>query len=128
MSRVYGLDFDGTVVKFAYPEIGEEVPHALRVLKRILENGDHIVLNTMRGQGSGLKEAGQWLVDNGIKLIGLNYNPLQSFPTSSGKVYADAYIDDLAIGIDLIKDEEGNQYVDWLHVEKILVERGWLPE
>lgn len=33
--KVIAVDFDGTIVKHRFPEIGDEVPHAVEVLKRL---------------------------------------------------------------------------------------------
>ena len=42
------VDFDGTVVEHAYPDIGEELPHAVEVLKELVEAGHQIILWTCR--------------------------------------------------------------------------------
>ena len=42
------LDFDGTVVEHAYPEIGADNPKALKVIRRLQDAGHHIILNTYR--------------------------------------------------------------------------------
>ena len=61
-----------------------------------------------------------WFEENNIPLYGINRNPNQDW-TDSPKVYADLYIDDLALGVPKIYDEEPNRYyVDWIGVRDIL--------
>ncbi|MEN9968378.1 MAG: hypothetical protein RIR94_552, partial [Bacteroidota bacterium] len=40
------LDFDGTVVEHAYPQIGAPNPHALRVIGKLQAAGHQFILNT----------------------------------------------------------------------------------
>lgn len=42
------LDFDGTVVEHAYPEIGAPNPGSLEVIRKLQEVGHIIILNTYR--------------------------------------------------------------------------------
>lgn len=108
---IIALDFDGTVVKHAYPKIGEDIG-AVPVLKEFVRRGHQLVLNTMRS-GDLLEEAAQWFVNNGIELVGKNSCPGQSTWTSSPKVFAQVYIDDAALGAPTIIDEKGNIFIDW---------------
>ncbi len=120
------VDFDGTIVDHAYPDIGKPVPHAIEVL-----NSDHfkeniqIILFTMRSDRPGerpvLTEAVNYLVDNGVCLYAVNDNPGQNW-SASRKVYADAYIDDAALGCPLIKLPGFNRpCVDWRMIPKFIV-------
>ena len=113
---IIAIDFDGTCVKHAYPEIGEDIG-AVPVLKEMVKNGHQLVLNTMRS-GRLLDEAVQWFESNGIKLSGANYTPGQATWTSSPKVYANVYIDDAALGCPTTMDNNENIYVDWKIVAK----------
>lgn len=127
---IIGLDFDGTVVKHEFPAIGEEVPNCIRVLKRCLNNGYRIILNTMRSdrpEGNFLSDAVKFLEKRGIQLYGINENPTQKTWTTSPKIYAQIYIDDAALGCTLIypkkifeADLDERPYVDWLEVEKLI--------
>lgn len=132
MNKIIAVDFDGTIVGHCYPEIGKPVPDAIRVLKRILENGHKLILWTMRSDEK-LKEAEEYLKKNNIELFGINCNPTQSTWTTSKKQYAHVYIDDAALGCPLIEEdleEYGNRpYVDWQEVESLLVRQGLIePE
>ena len=48
MNRIVAVDFDGTCVTHEYPRVGADVPHAARVLKRLIESGVKIIVWTMR--------------------------------------------------------------------------------
>jgi hypothetical protein len=113
---IIAIDFDGTCVKHAYPEIGEDIG-AIPVLKEMVKNGHQLILNTMRS-GKLLDDAIKWFSDNGITLSGANHTPGQATWTQSPKVYAQVYIDDAALGCPTTYDGEGRPYVDWHIVAK----------
>lgn len=122
MSIVVAIDFDGTVVKHCYPEIGQEIPGAIDTMKWLMAKGAKIILYTMRSDKS-LDEAVNFLNNKDIKLYGINRNPAQHW-TNSPKVYANIYIDDAALGCPLICPKNERPYVDWVavraYLEKIL--------
>lgn len=119
------IDFDGTCVKHAYPYIGEDIG-AVSVLKRLVDSGHQLILNTMRcnkgrisvydifsktwiGKDANyLDDAVAWFEDNGIPLHGIQKDPAQAQCTSSSQCYAELYIDAAALGIPLLLD----MYVD----------------
>ncbi len=109
-----GLDFDGTVVTHEFPGIGEDTG-AIHILRYLIDSGCRIVLNTMRS-GSGLEDAKLYLTEKGIELFGCNHNPTQTEWTTSPKVHADLYIDDLALGCPLAYRPNKKPYVDWIRV------------
>lgn len=105
------VDFDGTVVKHEFPQVGEDIG-AAPVLKKLVNAGHKLILFTMRSDkefrnpdGSitdcGLKDAVKWFEDNDIPLYGVQSNPTQSSWTSSPKSYAQLMIDDSALGCPL---------------------------
>lgn len=111
------LDFDGTVVKHRYPAIGEDVG-AVPVLKKLVQNGHHILLSTMRSRNcegvDTLQPALDWFAANDIPLYGINENPSQKEWTDSSKVYGNIYIDDAALGAPIkIDDKDDSQFIDW---------------
>ena len=63
---IIAIDFDGTCVKHAYPEIGEDIG-AVPVLKEMVKNGHQLILNTMRS-GKLLDDAIKWFSDNGMPM------------------------------------------------------------
>lgn len=133
MNKIIAVDFDGTCVKHEFPEIGGEIPHAVRVLRRLDLAGVKIILWTMRS-GEYLSEAVAWFAENEIRLWGINENPDQDVSkwSTSPKAYAHLYIDDAALGCPLVYSTEDEDYrderpyVDWLEVERSLSERGFL--
>lgn len=112
------VDFDGTCVTHEYPNVGRDIG-AVPVLKKLVEAGHKIILNTMRS-GDELADAIQWFIDNDITLFGVNENPTQKSWTASPKVYAHIYIDDAALGCPLTTDNITRPFVDWKKVEKQL--------
>ena len=112
------VDFDGTCVTHEYPNVGRDIG-AVPVLKKLVEAGHKIILNTMRS-GDELADAIQWFIDNDITLFGVNENPTQKSWTASPKVYAHIYIDDAALGCPLTTDKITRPFVDWKEVEKQL--------
>lgn len=118
------IDFDGTCVTHDYPRIGKEIG-ATEVLKRLVEAGHKLILNTMRSDKE-LQDAVNWFKKNGIELYGVNENPTQKRWTNSPKVYAHMYIDDAAFGCPLINAPElsNRQFVDWDSVNRQLIQMG----
>ncbi|WP_299284826.1 hypothetical protein [uncultured Mucilaginibacter sp.] len=115
-----GLDFDGTVVTHEFPKIGKDIPHCIKTLKKITDEGGKIILITMRS-GRKLQEAVAYLSYHEIPLYGVNHNPRQEHYSKSPKIYANIYIDDAALGCPLTFSElSGKAYVDWLQVQKYL--------
>lgn len=120
-SKVVAVDFDGTIVKHAYPEIGEPIPWAMEGLRAFQEKGWKIILHTMRS-GEYLEEAVELLKKEGINLYGVNVNPTQCHWTESPKCYAPLYIDDAALGCPLIYPAGERPFVDW---QAIFYLMGW---
>lgn len=129
------IDFDGTVVTHAFPQVGREIG-ATPVLKKLVAKGHRLILWTMRSDvadpqspspaiytepGNYLTAAVQWFVEREIPLFGINHNPEQMLWTASPKAHADLYIDDRGIGTPLI-----NGYVDWIRLEQMLEQMGIL--
>lgn len=129
---IIALDFDGTVVKHRYPEIGEDIG-SVPVLHALQAAGHQFILYTMRDNHSSgrncLKEATDWFQRNHINLIGVNCNPWQKSWTDSIKVYAPLYIDDAALGAPLKKDSPNERpYIDWGKCLDYFVTKGLLTD
>jgi hypothetical protein len=56
----------------------------------------------------------------------INENPVQKQWTTSPKIYANIYIDNLCAGCPLIYGKSDNPYVDWRIMREILVSKGYL--
>ena len=140
---VIAIDFDGTCVTHEFPRIGRDIG-AEPVLKRLVDAGHRLILWTMRSDveaplssdpaihavgGQYLTDAVKWFIDRDIPLWGINANPEQHTWTHSPKAYAQLYIDDAALGIELVHDMRGNDrpYVDWEKTELRLEYAGILP-
>jgi hypothetical protein len=124
---IINVDFDGTCITHEYPRVGKDIG-AVPVLKRLVENGHQLILFTMRGDNSYLKEAVDWFKLNDIPLYGINTNPTQLGWTNSPKSHADFIIDDTALGTPLLFNWglSTHPYVDWVKMEQLLMERGLL--
>jgi hypothetical protein len=125
MKRTFLIDCDGTICLHDFPEIHKEVPHAIRVIKRMQDYGHTLILLTMR-YGDHLSEAQRWLLKKGLYFDYFNRNP--DHETGSRKVYGHHVIDDHNLGIKLIYDTtiHHKPFVDWLELERILEEKGLL--
>ncbi len=126
---IIAIDFDGTLCDHQYPEIGEEIPFAFRVCKKLQEAGHKLMLWTMRGNkpdNETLKHAVDWCAERGLVFWGVNENPEQkeSGWSNSNKQYANIYIDDAAFGCPLITKTNGRPSVDWIAIEAKLVADG----
>lgn len=119
MARKIAVDFDGTCVMHEYPKVGADCPDAVRVLKKLVDNGDKLILYTMRSS-QGLRDAINWFSDRGIYLHGIQKDPGQHEWTRSNKCYAQIYIDDAALGCPLVHPKGKRPYVDWNEVERLL--------
>jgi hypothetical protein len=124
------IDFDGTCVTHEYPKVGKEIG-AVPVLRKIIEAGHTLVLNTMRGNIKGdLGEAIYWFTKHSLSMYCINKSPSQEEWTDSPKVYAHIYIDDAALGCPLCYnlDYSSRPFVDWSEVNKILVKQGIIKQ
>lgn len=119
-NQVIAVDFDGTCVEHVYPRVGQSAPHAVETMKELVENGNKLILWTMRSDKE-LKDAENWFKANGIVLYAVARNPTQDSWTSSPKCYASMYIDDLGFGCPMITPKGFNgSVVDWSIVKKEL--------
>lgn len=111
---IIAVDFDGTLVRHDFPRIGSEAPNAFKVLRKLQEGGHKLILLTMRSE-KYLQDAVDFCMERGVRFWAVNNNPEQGSWTSSPKVYAQLYIDDMALGVPM---NDGT--VDWYVVEQWL--------
>jgi hypothetical protein len=134
------IDFDGTCVTHAFPEVGVDIG-AEEVLKNIVNNNHLLLLSTMRCNhtfvpssdqpdiiakaGNYLDDALDWFNKRGIPLWGIQTNPTQSGWTTSPKPYGHLIIDDIALGCPLKIDLtiSNKPFVDWEKVKQLLIEK-----
>ncbi|NQY30040.1 MAG: hydrolase [Flavobacteriaceae bacterium] len=93
------IDFDGTIVEDAYPNVGKSQLFAFETMKRLQNDGHRLILWTYRC-GRKLDDAVEFCKQNGIEFYAIN----NSFPNEeydgkeSRKISADLFIDDRNIG------------------------------
>jgi len=103
MNELNGLkiavDFDGTIVEHAYPEVGKEKLFAFQTLKELDKKGARLILWTFR-MGKELDDAVEFCRKNGIEFYAINKNYPEEIVDEnvSRKIDADLYIDDKNIG------------------------------
>lgn len=96
---ILAIDFDGTIVEDAYPNIGKPQLFAFETLKRLQSDGHRLILWTYR-DGKKLEEAVVFCKENGIEFYAVNKSfPEEQFSKDrSPKIHADYFIDDRNIG------------------------------
>ena len=100
MKKVIAIDFDGTIVTEAYPEIGEEIAGAIEGIKRLQGQGLCCILWTCRTD-EHLDAAVSWLADRGIVMDYVNESNAEAveyWGTNPRKIAAEIYIDDRSVG------------------------------
>lgn len=93
------VDFDGTIVEDAYPDIGKPQLFAFDTLKRLQQEGHRLILWTYR-HSKALEDAVIFCKENGITFYAVNKSfPEEEFDEKySRKINADIFIDDRNIG------------------------------
>lgn len=95
------VDFDGTIVKHRYPEIGEELPFATETLRMLIEDRHKLILWTVR-EGDLLQEAIDWCKERGVEFYAINRDyPEETLDNNnhfSRKLKVDMWIDDRNLG------------------------------
>ena len=96
---IIAVDFDGTIVEDAYPEVGKAKLFVFETLKELQKDGHRLILWTYRN-GRKLDEAVAFCKKNDIEFYAVNKNyPEENFEGKvSRKINADVFIDDRNIG------------------------------
>lgn len=98
---IYAVDFDGTLCKNKYPDIGNPNYHLINNLKELKQFGNKLILWTCR-EGDYLKKAIDWCAQHGLSFDAVNDNLpelTEKFNNNCRKIFADYYIDDRAIKV-----------------------------
>ena len=92
---IIAVDFDGTIVEHRFPCLGNPIPNAFKILKKLKNEGHILILWTYRS-GKELNEAVKYCKQNGLEFHAINNNSMDEDDdfTYSRKIYADLYIDD----------------------------------
>lgn len=135
---IIAVDFDGTIVRDMYPEIGTEFPFATETLRMLIQAGHKLILWTVR-EGDTLKEAVEWCSQRGVEFYAVN----QTFPGEDNeadhytrKIKADIFIDDRNVGglpdwgtiYELIQEDKTLEEIFFEHAhEEQPKKKGWWP-
>ena len=101
MRRTIAVDFDGTLCRAAWPNIGAPRWEIINAVKREAAQGSAIILWTCR-TGALLHNAVLAAMSWGIRFDAVNANlpeHIAAFRGDSRKIYADEYWDDQAVRI-----------------------------
>lgn len=93
---IIAVDFDGTIVENAYPEIGEPMKGAREALQYFREEGHTIIINSCRA-GIYADNMRRWLKSRMFHFDFINENDPKRTAQYGGdtrKISADIYIDD----------------------------------
>lgn len=93
------VDFDGTIVEEAYPQIGKPIPFAIDVLKKLIYEDHHqVILWTVR-EGELLDDAVRYCRERGVEFYAINkLHPELETELQPRKIAVDIFIDDRNIG------------------------------
>lgn len=97
---IFAIDFDGTIVKDEYPEIGEPIPEAIETIRKVKKMGHKIIIWSCRVEPQ-LTQMRNYLISNDIPFDLINENcPLKIsyYNNDTRKIGADYYIDDKMVG------------------------------
>jgi hypothetical protein len=116
------VDFDDTVARDAYPDIGEPCPGAREALSRLVDAGYDVVLYTCRmarndGRPPGEADKHKRMIAEWMEGNGIPYTRIED--GLEGKPRADAYIDNKAI-------HYGGGEADWDSIAAYVLSKGRL--
>ena len=96
---VIAVDFDGTIVEDAYPEIGEPKIFAFETLIEMQKSNHQVILWTTR-EGDKLEEAVDFCRKNGVQFYAVNKSyPEEKYDESiSRKLNCDVFVSNKNVG------------------------------
>ncbi len=98
---IIAIDFDGTIVEHAYPDIGKPIPFAIDTLLQMQKDGHRLILWTVR-RGRLLQEAIDYCAQRGLYFYAGNENyrgeNKELGEEVSRKLGVDMFIDDRNLG------------------------------
>lgn len=101
---VYAVDFDGTICKSKWPELGPANEEVIKYLISRKEQGNKLILWTCR-TGKMLEEAVNFCREHGLYFDAVNENipeVVALYGGDSRKICADIYIDDKSVLPDIV--------------------------
>jgi predicted kinase len=99
--KFYAFDFDGTIVKNDFPNIGDIMNGTVDYMNKLYQNLANINIVWTCRSGNYENKMRKFLVDNKIMFDFINNNPL--FRVGSNKIYATKYYDDRNESIPVIE-------------------------
>lgn len=99
---VLGVDFDGTIVEEAFPNIGAIKEQTVNLMYRAMAKGHLVIVWTARS-GQAERDAYAFLKDNEIPFDYMNENPEDPYAIrgeQGRKIFCDYYLDDRAVHVD----------------------------
>ena len=102
--KIYAVDFDGTLCENAWREIGKAKDTLINRMIELREEGNKVILWTCRTDDK-LTNAIDWCKEHGLEFDAINENVpeiLETFGTEARKIYADVYVDDRAVDLEVI--------------------------
>lgn len=98
---IIAIDFDGTIVEHAYPDIGKPIPFAIETLLQMQKDGHKLILWTVR-KGRLLQDAIDYCAQRGLYFYAENENyrgeNKELGEEVSRKLGVDMFIDDRNLG------------------------------
>ncbi|MDA9073435.1 hydrolase [bacterium] len=109
---IIAIDFDGTIVEDAYPNIGKPMIFAFETMKKLQSEGHRLILWTYRTEKK-LQEAVDFCKQQGLEFYAINKSyPEEEFDGKiSRKINATFFVDDRNIG----------GFIGWTAVHKLLL-------
>ena len=109
---IIAIDFDGTIVEDAYPNIGKPMIFAFETMKKLQSEGHRLILWTYRTDKK-LQEAVNFCKQQGLEFYAINKSyPEEEFDGKiSRKINAAFFVDDRNIG----------GFIGWTAVHKLLL-------
>jgi hydroxymethylpyrimidine pyrophosphatase-like HAD family hydrolase len=98
---VLGIDFDGTIVEEAFPNIGAIKPKTVELMQEAMDKGHLVIVWTARSMKAE-SDAIDFLNDNNIPYHYVNENPEDPYyirGEQGRKIFCDYYLDDRAVNI-----------------------------
>lgn len=128
--KIY-LDFDGTVVEHAYPNMGEPNPLAIEIITKLKNAGHEIILNTYRANLNKklLQDAVDYMNDKVFTDVGIKYldskknpSPLDFEQSSNHNIL---FIDDISPNTPMIRQVHvAGDMVNWTELDYQFEENG----
>jgi len=106
-NKVIAVDFDGTLCENKWPEIGEPNKELIGYLQKRQAAGDKLILWTCR-VGELLEQAVKFCYDQGLIFDAVNENLPETLEWMNGdsrKIWANEYIDDRNVPIDICREK-----------------------